>query len=79
MSQLWNKEHDEYVLKRLMVGIQSKFDPKTWQAFRLQVIDGQKPEKVAQDLRMSLSGVYTAKYRILNALRRESEGLTDKL
>ncbi len=78
VSQIWNREHDQYVLKRLMRVVQSQFEPKTWQAFQRQVLDGHKPETVAGDLEMSMSGVYTAKYRVLNALRRELEGLTDK-
>ena len=78
-SQIWNQEHDEYVLKRLMKGVQSRIEPKTWAAFKLQVIDGHAPEKVAQDLEISMSSVYTAKYRVLNALRRESDGLVDKM
>ena len=78
VSQMWNREHDQFVLKRLMKVVQSQFEPKTWQAFERQVLDGQKPEKVAGDTGLSMSGVYTAKYRVLNALRRESEGLIDK-
>ena len=79
VSQIWNREHDKYVLRRLMTSIQSQFEPKTWQAFERQVLDGHKPEIVAGDLDMSMSGVYTAKYRVLNALRRESSGLIDKI
>ena len=78
VSQIWNREHDKYVLRRLMTSMQSQFEPKTWQAFERQVLHGHKPEIVAGDLEMSMSGVYTAKYRVLNALRRESEGLIDK-
>ena len=79
VSQIWNREHNQYVLKRLMKAIQSQFERKTWQAFHRQVVDGQKSERVAQDLKMSTSGVYMAKSRVLSALRRESEGLIDEL
>ena len=79
LSQIWNQEHDQFVLKKLMRSIQSQFEPKTWLAFRRQVVDGQKPEKVAQELQLSVSGVYTAKSRVLSALRRESEGLIDRI
>jgi RNA polymerase sigma factor (sigma-70 family) len=78
VSQIWNREHDEYVLKRLLKAVQSQFEPKTWQAFHRQVVDGQKSERVALDLEMSTSGVYMAKSRVLSALRRESQGLIDK-
>ena len=79
VSQIWNREHDQHILKRLMQAIQSQFEPKTWQAFQYQVVDGQKAERVAQELEMSLSGVYTAKSRVLSALRRESQGLIEEL
>lgn len=78
VSQIWNREHDEHVMKRLMDTIQGQFEPKTWQAFHRQVVDGQRADVVAAELGMSLGGVYVAKSRVLNALRRESEGLVDE-
>lgn len=78
VSQMWNREHDEYVLQRLMKAVQPQFEPKTWQAFRRQVVDGEKANMLASELDMSLSSVYMAKSRVLSALRRESEGLVDQ-
>jgi RNA polymerase sigma factor (sigma-70 family) len=78
VSEIWNQEHDEYILKRLVKAVQARFEPKTWQAFHRQVIDGQRADAVAQDLKISLSSVYMAKSRVLRALRRESEGLVDR-
>ena len=79
VGQMWNREHDHHILKRLMKVVKSQFEPKTWQAFELQVVKGHKPDEVAADLEISMSSVYTAKYRVLNALRRESEGLIDRI
>lgn len=78
MSRIWDREHDQFVLKRLTKVVQCQFAPKTWQAFQRQVLECQDPQTVADQLGMSMSGVYTAKYRVLSALRRESEGLIDK-
>lgn len=78
VSQMWNREHDEYVLQRLMKAVQPQFEAKTWQAFRRQVVDGEKANMLASELDMSLSSVYMAKSRVLSALRRESEGLVDQ-
>lgn len=75
VSQMWNREHDEYVMKRLMDSIQGQFAPKTWQAFHRQVVDGQRADVVAAELGLTLGSVYVAKSRVLNALRRESDGL----
>ena len=78
VSQMWNREHDEYVLQRLMKAVQPQFEAKTWQAFRRQVVEGEKANMLASELDMSLSSVYMAKSRVLSALRRESEGLVDQ-
>lgn len=78
LSQIWNREHDDHVLKRLMRVIRPQFATQTWQAFYRQVIDGQRADAVALDLEMSLSSAYMAKSRVLHALRRESEGLVDE-
>ena len=78
LSQIWNREHDEHVVKRLMEQVRPRFESKTWQAFYLQVVDGRRADAVAQQLDASLASVYMAKSRVLSALRRESEGLIDK-
>ena len=79
VSQMWNREHDDYVLKRLMKTVETQFEPKTWQAFHRQVVDGERANIVARELDMSLSSVYMAKSRVLSALRRESKGLVDQI
>lgn len=78
VSQIWDREHDEIVLKRLMKAIQPQFKAQTWHAFQRQVIDHQRADAVAHELEMSLSSVYMAKSRVLSALRREAEGLVDE-
>jgi RNA polymerase sigma-70 factor (ECF subfamily) len=77
MSRIWNREHDEYVIRRLTEAVRPQFEPRTWQAFHRQVIDGERADAVARGLGMSLSSVYMAKSRVLSALRRESEGLVE--
>ena len=79
VSQIWNREHDDYVLKRLMKTVETQFAPKIWQAFHRQVVDGERANIVARELDMSLSSVYMAKSRVLSALRRESKGLVDQI
>ena len=75
VSRVWNQEHDEHVMKRLLDTIRRQFEPGTWQAFHRQVVDGRRADVVAAELGVSLGSVYVAKSRVLNALRRESEGL----
>jgi RNA polymerase sigma-70 factor (ECF subfamily) len=77
LSKQWDLQHDQHVARRLMELIQPHFEPKTWQAFRGVVIDGQKAAEVAPKLGMSVNAVLLAKSRILSRLRQEMRGLTD--
>lgn len=77
LTRTWDREHDEFVMKQLMQAVRPRFEPKTWQAFRLQVVDGRRADAVAHELGLSLASVYMAKSRVLHALRRESQGLTE--
>ncbi len=77
-SKLWDEEHDRLVIARLMELVRSRFLPKTWDAFRRQMFEGQSPEIVAKELGMPLSSVYVARSRILAALRQESQGLVEE-
>ena len=78
VSQIWNREHNEIVLKRIMQHIRPRFEAQTWLAFQKQVVDHQRADVVAGELEMSLSSVYKAKSRVLGALRREADGLVDE-
>lgn len=77
MSQLWDREHDESVMQRLMESVRSRFTPQTWQAFRRLVVDEAPPESVASELGMSVGSVYVAKSRVLSVLRQAAAGLVD--
>jgi RNA polymerase sigma-70 factor (ECF subfamily) len=77
LSRLWDREHDEFVLNRLLGLIEPEFRPATWQAFRRQVIDGASPDIVAAELGLSVNAVLIAKSRVLSRLRRNAEGLVD--
>jgi RNA polymerase sigma-70 factor (ECF subfamily) len=75
LSRLWDREHDEFVVRLLLQLIEPEFATTTWQAFRRLVIDGQDPEDVAKELGLSIHSVYAAKSRVLRRMRREIEGL----
>jgi RNA polymerase sigma-70 factor (ECF subfamily) len=50
--------------------IRAEFEAPTWEAFWRTTVDGQSPAHVAEDLKMSVPGVYTAKSRVLRRLRQ---------
>ena len=43
MSQLWDSEHDEFVLRRLLDCVKPRFEAQTWQAFCCQVLEEKPP------------------------------------
>lgn len=77
ISRIWDREHDHYVLRQLLTLAESHFEPKTWQAFCRVVLEGAKPDVVAQEMGISLNAVCLAKSRVIRRLRQESAGLIE--
>jgi RNA polymerase sigma-70 factor (ECF subfamily) len=78
LSQIWDRFHDEHVARTLLAWAEPEFEPKTWQAFRRQVIEESRPATVAAELEISLNAVVIAKCRVLKRLRELSHGLIDQ-
>ena len=78
VSREWNREHDRLVMSRLLEQVRPRFEAKTWEAFRLQMFDGQRADAVAAELGMPLNSVYVARSRVLSLLRQEAAGLIDE-
>jgi RNA polymerase sigma-70 factor (ECF subfamily) len=76
-DQRWEQEHDQFIVRRALELLEPEFTPKTWQAFRRQVIDDIKPAQVAVELGLTPHAAVLAKFRVLGRLRRELDGLTD--
>jgi RNA polymerase sigma-70 factor (ECF subfamily) len=77
LSKLWDREHDEHIARELLKRVQGDFAPKTWQAFRRHVMEGEPAAQVAEALGLTLNSVLLAKSRVLKRLRQESAGLVD--
>jgi RNA polymerase sigma-70 factor (ECF subfamily) len=77
LSRVWDEEHDKHIARRLLLLIEPDFEPVTWQAFRLLVLDGLETGDVASRLGVSPNAVRIAKSRVLSRFRREAEGLID--
>ncbi len=50
LTHAWGREHDQYVARRMLGGIEGDFQPQTWRAFWLTVVDGREPDDVAGEL-----------------------------
>jgi RNA polymerase sigma-70 factor (ECF subfamily) len=77
MSLIWNREHDQYVLRQLLALAEPHFARNTWTAFCRVALDGAKPDVVAEEMGISRNAVVIAKCRVLSRLRQESEGLIE--
>ena len=78
LSRRWDGEFDLHVLRRLLEGLGSEFEPDTIAAFRKVTLEGVAPDQAAQQLGMSVGAVYSAKSRVLRKLRKEAKGLVDE-
>ncbi len=77
LSRLWDREHDQMLLGRLLEIVSSRFQPITVAAFRGVALEGRPAATVAQDLGLSLNAVVIAKCRVIRELRREAQDLLE--
>ncbi len=70
LNRQWDEEHDRYVLDCLLDLVEAEFEPATLRAFRRLTLDGASGAEVAEELGMSVSSVYAAKSRVLDASAR---------
>jgi RNA polymerase sigma-70 factor, ECF subfamily len=73
----WDLEHDSHVANGLLLLVEPQFTASTWQAFRMQVMEGIKARVVAEQLGISVNAALIAKSRVMKALREEAEGLIE--
>lgn len=77
VSRLWDEEHDQFVLRRLLELMESEFEPQTLQAFRRTALEEEPAKIVAGDLQMTVNAVYVARSTVMRRLRLEAQGLID--
>lgn len=77
MSRIWDREHDQYVLRQLLSLAEPHFEATTWRAFCRVALEGANADTVAQELGISKNAVIVAKCRVLSRLRQESQGLIE--
>jgi RNA polymerase sigma-70 factor (ECF subfamily) len=77
LSRLWDEEHDRHVVRRLLELLAAEFEPTTWSAFRMLVLEGRPTRDVADALGISSNAVRIAKSRVLARFRQEADGLID--
>jgi RNA polymerase sigma factor (sigma-70 family) len=75
LARVWDKEHDEFILRRLLELIEPEFSPAAWHAFHRQTVDGLTASEAATELGVTANAVLIAKSRVLRRLRQEAAGL----
>lgn len=73
----WEVEYRRHLLDRALAVMQAEFGAGTWRACWETVVHGRSAEEVGTQLGLSAAGVRSAKFRVLNRLRRELGGLLD--
>ena len=72
MTEVWDEERRKAVLRQAMDRLRSgsRTDEKTIRAFEMLFVHGMNPQAVADELEMSVQGVYVAKSRIAERLQK---------
>jgi RNA polymerase sigma-70 factor (ECF subfamily) len=78
LSREWDRRHDQHVVRGLLEWVQTSIEPKTFQAFKKLVLDELPAERVADELKMSLGSVYSAKSRVMRKIRQVGSDLIDE-
>jgi len=76
LSAEWDREYGR-LLRRLLELVEPEFQPKTWSAFRLLVLDRRPAAEAAAELGLTVNAVLIAKSRVLQRLRQEAAGLIE--
>jgi RNA polymerase sigma factor (sigma-70 family) len=74
---MWELEHDVHVIKRLLELVESHFTATSWEAFRLQVLQGHRASETASMLGITVNAALIAKSRVLKTLRNEARGMIE--
>lgn len=70
LQRQFDLEQDRQLFAWAARQVQSRFEPKTWQAFWLTAVDGLDVPVVARQLETSKAQVYVARSRVMSALRQ---------
>lgn len=76
-DSFWDGEYRQHVIAQALRVMQADFEPQTWKACWMMVVDGQPAAQVAAQLSLSTGTVYAAKCRVLARLRQELAGMLD--
>ena len=77
LSQQWNREYDQHILRAVLGQVEQEFSEQTWQAFYQIAVEGQSARSVAEGLGISVNAAFIAKSRVLARIRSFGRYLVD--
>jgi RNA polymerase sigma-70 factor, ECF subfamily len=77
LEALWEAEYQKVLTGRALTIMRADFQEKSWRACWEIVVAGRSAADVAAELGLTVGAVYAAKFRVLDRLRRELDGLLD--
>lgn len=75
LPALWEREYQRHLAARALELMQAEFQPNTWRACWLSVVEGRSAADIGAELGMSENAVWVARSRVLRRLRQELRGL----
>ncbi len=70
-------QFNAYVAGQALEIMTARFEPQTWQSFMRHVVEGESVASVAREFAMTEGAVYSAKCRVMKALREELSGILE--
>ncbi len=77
LEACWDAEYQQHLVDQALRLMRTDFDEATWKACWEMAAAGRPAADVAAELGLTVGAVYAAKFRVLNRLRRELQGLLD--
>ncbi len=77
LEALWEAEYQKHLAGRALAIMRADFQETTWKACWETVAKGRRAAEVATELGLSVGAVYAAKFRVLDRLRQELQGMLE--
>ena len=77
LSVVWDRQHDDFVLTKLLRRLSGKFAPTSIECFVRIAVDQQPASEVAESLGMTVGAARVAQHRVLQTLKKDAEKLLD--
>ena len=78
-SQEFQRQHNLFLLHKMLESLQDSFSADNLEMFRRYCIEGEPPELIAKDFGVPKNTVYVAKFRVIRTLRAGAKDIDSLL